>query len=394
MTLWLTLAAITALAVIGLLLPVLRGAPAPASRRDYDLTVYRDQLAEIERDLARGVLSGDQAEAARTEVQRRMLAAADVGESESDATPAETADGPRRRSSVLATVIAIAVPLAALGLYAGLGAPGVPSLPLAERQGEIADGESLEGLATGLARRLAREEGEVADWLLLARTYAQLNRYAEAAEAAGQAVARGADDPETNGFHGEMLVAANNGTVVPAAREAFARVLEQDLANPRALYYAGLALAQDGQNERALELWTALARASQADAPWMPLLRQQMAEAADAAGKPLPEIAAAPPPAAAPGPSAADVEAAAAMSDEERAAFVRAMVERLAERLEEEPDDLEGWLRLSRAYHVLGEPEQALAAVERAESLVAALPSDAPQRDAVRDARRALGLGD
>ncbi len=395
MTFWLICGLVIALVVVALLLPLLRPAaaePQPAERQD--MAVYRDQLSEIERDRARGLLDEDQAVAARLEIERRLLTA---GESEPRAAAAAT---PAAANTLLVAAVALLVPLGVLGLYLGLGEPGMPSQPFAERP-QAPAGDMLQ-MAQSLSERLQREGGTRDDWILLARTYAQIERYGQAAEAARQALSMDAEDAETLGFLGEMLVALSNGQVTAEARQAFGRSLELDANNPRALYFAGLAMAQDGKDGEALATWTSLAEGSSPDAPWMPMLRQQIVRLAGELGIETPAVALAGPNAGAPaltgqapagqmrGPSAADIEAAQEMSAEDRMAMIRSMVEGLAERLESAPEDLDGWLRLSRAYLVLNERDKAAAAVTRAEGLIETLPADAPERAAVQAARRAL----
>ena len=388
MIFWLICGLLVALAVAALLLPLLRPAKSIVDLERPDMAVYRDQLSEIERDQARGLLSEEQAVAARLEIERRLLSAA-------ESQTKQKAEGSTQASTLLVALVALLVPLAVLGLYLGLGAPGTPSQPFAERP-QAPAGDMLQ-LAQTLSQRLAREGGNRDDWLLLSRTYAQLERYGEAANAARRALEQG-EDPETLGFIGEMLVAVAGGQVTAEARQAFARSLELQPNNPRALYFSGLALAQDGEGPRALALWTELAEGSPPEAPWMPMLRQQIGNLAGELGIDTPAVALATPPSSAEGgtggqmrgPSAADIEAAQSMSAEDRMAMIRSMVEGLAERLESTPDDLEGWLRLSRAYLVLNEPEKAAAAVGRAEGLVENLPVDAPERAAGEAARQAL----
>ncbi|HSR72576.1 MAG TPA: c-type cytochrome biogenesis protein CcmI, partial [Kiloniellales bacterium] len=367
---------------------------APAAA-EHDLQVYRDQLAELERDLARGLLTEEQAAAARIEIERRLLAAdRRAGEHE---RAAATPSRPAGRLAALA--VAAGLPLAAFGLYAWLGAPGVPSQPFAERAPE--GDHEFARLAQRLADRLAQEPGDRNGWLLLARTYIQMGRSDRAVTALRRALAQGFDDAEVQGALGEALVMKDEGRVGQAARRAFAAALEADPSDPRARYYAGLALAQDGRFERAIETWSRLAEETPAEAPWRDALIRQIAQAAEASGIEPPEIAAAEPAtprqeappvgqSGVPGPSAADVAAAQEMTDEERAAFIQQMVGRLADRLEREPDDLAGWLRLARAYTVLGERDKADAALGRAEALVAELPADAPERAALESAREAL----
>jgi len=407
MIFWSVAASLIALVVAGLLVPLLRRpATAAADRNAYDMAVYRDQLAEIDRDLARGEIGAEQAATARTEVERRMLAVAPADTPQGESDPA-----PRPAHKAVAIALVIAVPALAVVAYLMLGAPGAPSQPFAERQttAEI-DGHTtpaLTEMADRLAARLAVSPDDMQGWMLLARTYAALGRYDEAARVYGQAIEHGFDSADVHAAQGEALTAAADGTVTPEARQAFAAALERDRLEPRARYYGGLALAQDGRMHEAVTTWTDLLRDAPPEASWRDFVAGQVRQAAAALGEdPPPEAAetttaetapsaasppvSSPPIAGVPGPSQADVEAAGQMSGEDRLAFIRSMVARLATRQEEQPENLDGWLRLARAYGVLGEADHAKAALARAEALVRDLPADAPQRAAVEAARQAL----
>ncbi len=405
MIFWAIAGSLCALAVGLLVLPLLRRPGQSAPSAAYGLKVYRDQLAEIAREAERGELGAAQAEAARTEIERRLLVDAEAAaEADAEAATERGSDRAAPRRAVTwgtALALAIAVPAAAIGLYLTLGTPGVPSLPFAERPApqppapEPGFAQEMGDLATRLAARLAQEPDNRDGWLLLGRTYTQLQRFDKAAEAYRTAIARGFDGAETQSALGEVLVAGAGGTVGPEARQAFAASLEDDPEDPRARYYAGLALAQGDRLRAAIELWLDLLRESTPDAPWRPMIAQQIREAAarlgieppEAATAAAPESAAQPSP---PGPSAADVAAAREMDPDQQAAFIRSMVARLAERLETEPGDFQGWLRLARAYGVLREPAKAETALARAAALVQDLPGDAPERAQFDAASRAL----
>ncbi len=400
--LWIAMAALTAAALILLLVPLLRrDRAAETDRGAYDIAVYRDQLAEVDGDLERGVLTPEQAEAARLEIQRRMLAAApdaDPGTAGKAATPA------RRSNMAAALIIAVTVPAGAVALYLGLGSPDDPDRPLAARTAAPAhvDGGgqpgSVESMVAGLAKRLEAEPDNLDGWLMLGRSYATLERYGEAAGA----YRRAADlidadaDPGLAAAVGsnwaEALVMADGGAVGATARELFRRARAADPFNPKPRFYLGLERARAGDRQGALAEWVDLVAVSPPDAPYLAAVRQQIAEAAASLGidpatlTPSPEAAElaktvmepsatargpapaapAPAPAAAPGPTRADMEAAASMTPEERAEMIRGMVERLAARLEENPDDPAGWDRLAKAYEVLGEREKAAEARKRA----------------------------
>ena len=407
MTFWLVAGALSAFAIGLLLWPLLRrpATTTAAPRQAYDLNIYQDQLAEIAREEAEGRLDAEQAVAARAEIERRLLATAETG-AEAPGGPAEPRAIDRAVTWSLAVAICFAVPLAAIGLYLLLGKPGLQSMPFAERPpleapAQRTAGPDMNALAAGLAARLAEEPDNRDGWLLLGRSYAQLNQLDAAAEAYRQAIALGFDDAEVQSALGEMLAARDGGKIGPEARSAFAAALAQDPQDPRARYYAGLALAQDGRGQEAIDLWLGLLRQSTAEAPWRPVVVQQITLAAARLGIEVPELPFAPGPVAPgpadrgaaqggaqPGPSAADVEAAGQMSAEDRAAFIRSMVARLAERLKREPGDFQGWLRLARAYGVLGDRDQARDALTRAEAAIRELPEDAPERAQLEAARK------
>jgi cytochrome c-type biogenesis protein CcmH len=408
MTFWLLAGGLSALAIALLLWPLLRRPAAAAPRQAYDLNVYRDQLAEVEREAAEGNLGVEQAAAARAEIEHRLLAAAETAVPAPDGSGKPGAIG-RPVTWSLALALGIAIPLAAIGLYLQLGNPGVPSLPFAERPvpeapAENVAGQEMETLAAGLAARLAEDPDNRDGWLLLGSSYAQLQQFDAAAQAYRRAIAQGFDDADTQSALGEMLAAQAGGTIGPEARDAFAAALEHDPNDPRARYYAGLALSQDDRPAEAIEIWLGLLRQSTAEAPWRPVVARQIREAAASLGIEAPEIPVAPDVApdsaggvprmgAQPGPSAADVEAAGEMSAEDRAAFIRSMVARLAERLEAEPGDFQGWLRLAQAYGVLGEADRAKTALARAEAAIRELPEGAPERAQLEAARKALPGG-
>ena len=400
MIFWLAAAALSVLAIGLLLWPLLRRPGETAPRQAYDLNVYRDQLAEIDREAAEGNLDAVQAAAARAEIERRLLASAETVDS-GPGGPAEPRTIDRAATWSLAVALCFAVPLTAVGIYQLLGNPGLPSVPFAERPvpeapAERAAGPDMTTLTAGLVARLAEDPDDRAGWMLLGRSYAQIQQFGAAAEAYRQAIVLGFDGAEVQGALGEMLAAQAGGTIGPEARNAFAAALEHDPQNPRALYYAGLALAQDGRAQAAIDIWLGLLRQSTAEASWRPVVAQQIQEAAASLGIEAPEIPGAPEPVQGnlqPGPSAADVEAAGQMSAEDRAAFIRSMVARLAERLEQEPGDFQGWLRLARAYGVLGERDQARDALTGAEAAIRELPEDAPERVQLDAARSELAVG-
>ncbi len=365
MILFAALAGMALVVVLCVLVPLLRPPETPRPRAEHDVEIYRDQLAELERDRARGLVTESQLEASRVEIGRRLLAA----DAAAEETPEERA-APRTRA-ILAVVLAAAVPLAAGGLYVWQGAPLGPAIMEAGNADARTAGRDTDmtTLVERLAERMKERPDDARGWRLLGRSLSSLERHSEAARAYGRAAALLPADADLKSLQGEALAAANRGTVTEEAEHLFAAALTIDPGEPRAHFYLGLAALQKGDRDGALARWRALEAASPEDAEWLPMLRQRIAGLA-------PETDAG----TARGPTREDVAAAREMLPEERARMIRGMVEGLAARLKEEPGDAEGWARLARSWRVLGEPEKERDALT---ALARLLPEDSPERAAV-----------
>jgi cytochrome c-type biogenesis protein CcmH len=382
-SLWIAIGLMTVAAAAVLSAAVARGAgQSNTHRADYDITIYKDQLAEVDRDTERGLLTQTEAEAARTEIQRRLLAAAD----DKEAGEAEVAAAPAGARAVRLG-IAILLPAGAIAFYLYLGSPDHGDLPFAGRDlaSEMAAqnpaaGSEMDVLVKRLADRLEDDPSNIEGWQLLARTLITMGRANEAVDALRQAMAMAPDRPDIAASYGEALIVVHDGRVTEQALEILETAGKADPMNPIPRYYTGMAKAQAGDTQGALQEWINLVAVSPADAPWLPNLRQQIDEAAGnmgidassivpSAGLPAPPATQAPVTAPGPGPSQEQMEAAAEMSTEDRTAMIRSMVERLAERLAGEPDDLQGWVRLERAYRVLGETDKANEAAKHIQAL-------------------------
>lgn len=387
--LWLAAALITLGVLIIVVLPLFRATSASASdsqRADYDVALYKDQLGEVERDLERGILSAEQADAARVEIQRKLLAAADQKPS------GAKSGGAQSNNKLTGIIVALFIAGGSFGFYNHLGIPQFPNLPYAERDIESERRAVEENKLTNemasmlgrLAKRLEKDPGDSKGWLLLARSLISVRQYDESVNAYKRAIALLPNDPNVAVDYAEAMIFANQGQVNDEARSVLEKTLNAVPADPKIRYYIGLGKAQAKDFKGALQDWTDIAAMSPPDAPWMMTVRQQMARAFTDSGLKPDDIKASPealeiaksikanaPRGAAdtPGPSAEDVEAASKMSADDQSKMIRGMVERLAQRLKDNPDDLEGWTRLARAYQVLGETEKALDAMKRVEEL-------------------------
>ena len=345
----------------------------------FALNVYRDQLAEIERDQQRGVLPAEQAKAARLEIQRRILALADA--------PAQQ---PARRSHRrLIGALAILLPLGGVLLYLTVGAPYLPGQPFAERQAAL-PAASPDLLA--LRQHVAAQPGDVDAWLALARLALDEQHLQESLDAFDRVIALGRKAPDIYADYGRALILFHNGEVTDDTKAVFEKALALDAKEPTARFFLAVAKAQQGDLQGAVTDWVALERDAPKDAPW----RQSLSENIDKAARQLGQDPATLPgrepghvggvsvPAAnasgtanpnnstgpnGAGPSEADIQQAAQMAPQDRAAFIQSMVDRLADRLKQQPDDLDGWLKLAHAYGVLNRADDARQAWGKAAAL-------------------------
>jgi cytochrome c-type biogenesis protein CcmH len=354
MTLWFLFALMTAAAIFAVLWPLGR-ARGDRLRADNDVAVYRDQLDEIERDRAAGLIAEAEAEAARVEVSRRLIAAADAAQA---AAPASSGAAVRRR--VAAVAVLVALPALVAGFYLTLGSPQIPGQPLSDRAATPIQNRSLDNLVAQVEAHLEKNPEDGRGWEVVGPVYMRFGRFDDAVKARRNALRLNGASADREGDLGESLMAAANGVVTAEAKEAFERALKLDPKHPKSRFFLGVAAHQDGNSAAATEIWRGMLADARPDSPWGPMVRQALAQ-----------VGAAAPEAAAPGPSAADVAAAEKMNPDDRGAMIRGMVDRLAERLKADGSDLEGWLRLVRAYTVMGDRDRALSAVA--------------------DARRALG---
>lgn len=357
MLLWLIMALMTAGAIFAVLWPLSRRAPLRAGS---DMAVYRDQLEEIERDRASGLIGEPEAAAACVEVSRRLIAAADRN------LPAP-ADGAGWRRRALALVALVLLPLGATSLYLMLGSPGLERQPQALRDQAPPEQRSIAELVGRVEAHLEQNPEDGRGWVVLGPVYMRLGRFDDAVKARRNALRLLGPDAEREADLGEALTGAANGIVTAEAREAFERAMRLDPDEFRARYFLGLAAEQDGRTREAAEMWRKLLANAPADASWIGFVRQSLARV-----DPNPPS---------PGPTADDIAAASKLPPDQQAEMVRGMVARLAERLKQDGSDVEGWLRLMRAYMVLGDKDQARAAAGDARRALANNPDKVRRLD-------------
>jgi cytochrome c-type biogenesis protein CcmH len=367
MTLWFVFALMTVAAIFAVLLPL--GRSGRAQNQGSEVAVYKDQLAEIERDLAAGLIAAPEAEAARVEISRRLLAAAG---SEPASEPTSSLKW-RRAAAVLALA---GLPLIAIGVYMPLGSPRLQDFPLAQRERGAGSGMALENLVVQVEQHLEKNPTDGRGWNVLAPVLVRLGRFDDAVRAYRNSLTYNGESSERRADLGEAIAAAAGGVVTAEAKTEFERARGLNADDPKANYFLGLAAEQDGRKDDAANIWRALLAKAPADAPWRPLVQTSLARVGGG-GATMPAL------------SDETIAASKDMNEGDRNAMVRGMVERLATRLKQNGDDVEGWLRLVRAYLVMGDRDRAMGASTDARQAVA---NDAARLRQLNEGLKTLGL--
>ncbi|MBS3650786.1 c-type cytochrome biogenesis protein CcmI [Pseudaminobacter sp. 19-2017] len=351
MLFWIIAALLTLAASLAVIVPLASPRRRAVGERDHDIEVYKDQLKELERDAARGLIGAAEAEEARAEIGRRILKIASRDDGTKEAL--------RKRSlvPVIATGAVLAVPLVSWGLYAAIGSPALPAQPLSARLGADPAKSSIEELVARAESHLASNPEDGRGWDVLAPVYLRTGRFADSVAAYRSSIRLEGETPARLSGLGEAIAGAAGGIVTAEARAAFAKAAELDTKDPKARFYLATADAQEGKLEDAATAWRKMLQDLPAESPWRGAARDAIAEAerriAVARGE------------AQPGPTQDQIDAAAAMSDTDRAAMINSMVEGLDAKLRQNPQDPEGWIRLVRSYAALGRTDEAKDALGR-----------------------------
>ncbi|MFN4061273.1 MAG: c-type cytochrome biogenesis protein CcmI [Paracoccus hibiscisoli] len=386
---WILAAGLTAITAFAILSPLRKGRAGPAPAASYDLRVYRDQLAEVERDLERGVIGPEDAQRLRAEIGRKVL---DADRRLGQAGPAGLAG----RALVPALVLALML-AGAVVLYLREGVPGAPDMPLAERvaaadaayrarpaQAEAeaqaparpapdlsqADPDYL-AMIDQLRAAVARNPQDQQGLALLATNEMRLGNLTAARDAQQRLVDLRGDqaDPVQLMQLATLMVEAAAGVVTPEAEAVLARTLTLDPDQPQARYLRGVMLIQNGRPDLAFPIWRRLLEEGPTNAPWVPSIRAAIEELAWLAGE-----AGYRAPSDQPGPDALDLEAARDMSPEDQALMAEDMVARLQDRLASQGGTPDEWARLISALAVLDRDDHARRILAEARNRFGATP--------------------
>ncbi|WP_230531847.1 c-type cytochrome biogenesis protein CcmI [Microvirga roseola] len=368
MVIWIILLVMTALAVMAVLWPLSRHR-AIAVQVDPDTQFYREQIAEIERDLKRGALMPAEAEAAKAEAGRRLLRATGTHSGE---TAAVGEPALRRRRAVSAFALS-AIPILALAVYGAYGSPHLLTHPPTAQVRQQTEQLDLMRAVAQIESHLAQNPQDGRGWEVVAPVYIRMGRLDDAAKAYEAAIRHLGPEPDRLANYGEVLVLAKNGLVSAEAQAAFEQAVKLDRTSPKARYYLARAAEQDGQVEKAKAGYSELLAMSPADAPWTAVVRQELTRL----GAPVPE----------PQPALAGQGGAPQIGAED----IARMVSGLASRLEAQGGTAEEWVRLMRSYAVLGQRDKAIEAAKRARQ---ALAQDEKALETIDTMARELKLTD
>ncbi len=428
MTLWIVLTALTSFAAILVAAPFIRKLDGVDKSTAQSIEVYRDQMKELEKEKEDGILDDASAKLAQTEIERRVLAIS------SEEKENGFSFSPKVQFAAVAVVSSF-VSVGATMLYTMTGEPELPAAPFAAQMAQTAtpaadelqrrlalpetnggarailasntsDVGSADQLVKDLAARLEKNPDDEKGWRMLGWSYFNTKRYTKAADAYAKAVALNSEDADLQSAYGETLVRAADGFVSTKANAIFDKTLELNPKDARARFFKGMKLEQDGDQKAALKLWKEILADAPKDAYWIDGLRKRVDELqvsttgvpnllAPMAGKSVDKAETKVQPnqvaegKITKGPTKEDIKAAGEMTPKDRQAMIKGMVDRLAARLEDNPKDMEGWIKLMRSRLVMGDKDEALAVSKKAAKIFANEPMQLAQ---ITEAAKKLGL--
>ncbi|PCI38599.1 MAG: c-type cytochrome biogenesis protein CcmI [Rhodospirillaceae bacterium] len=356
--LWISAGILTVLSLLSLLAPMLKQSKAVVApaRGDFDLTVYKDQLVEIDKDLERGVLSADQATSARTEIERRMLAIA----TEADVVLKNT---PLPKWMVM--MIVVMIPAGAFAMYMSLGEPTIKDYPIATRE-QPKDGDvntriaQLQKMIDNIKTQIEEDPTNPNNWARLAQARQMIGNSQGSILAYKKLVSLTNRNPEALMALAEAMFVDADDVVTPAAAALFKEAKIAMPGNPMTYYYLAIERQVVGDDQGAMDEYAGLLSISPSNGEWVPNIQDRMKALAKKSGLSVPAVKMMAPMQAkldvpASGPTQEQIQDAQSMSGTDQNAMIQSMVTRLADKLKDNPDDLEGWKRLANAYKVLGD---------------------------------------
>jgi len=388
-----------------------------------DISACIDQLTEFEKKAAAGTIDGNEADVTRADIKRRILSAGRT----------EKLDRARlslsKRNLAVVAVAGIAI-VGSFGLHAWNNdlANSITSMQLGSRnstsvvdqlaaataalppgplflqnqqRGRVQGQQqatlgSVEEMIDRVVQRLKRNPKDVEGWRVLGWSYFNTDRFEESSAAYAKAIELSPNNAELRSAYGEALVRAAAGNVTDEAKAVFERTLQLNPADSRAHFFIGLSKEQAGDKMSALNDWIAILNHGDSSEPWFADLTQRANKLGQDVGVDVSSLlhrgnaettggvlgslekqqSAAPDAARKTEPTAEDVRNAEAMAPTDRAAMIRGMVDRLAARLEETPNDVEGWIKLIRSRKILGENDAAEEALHRALDIFKGAPQE------------------
>jgi cytochrome c-type biogenesis protein CcmH len=361
MILWIILTLMACAACVWIAIPLIRKFDRQYSYVTQTTAIYEEQLKEIERDANSGAIDDTAADAGRIEVQRRML---DAVKAQRDPRPLSRA---WRGLALISTTGFVA--LASVLLYAQLGSPTLQpvlqSAPQPSASAVPTTGQ-VDEMVAKLERRLKSSPNDADGWRMLGWSYFNTQRYAQSAEAYKMAMTLDSGNLDYRAAYAEALVQGANGIVTPEAASEFVEVLKVDAQNPRALFYDALRMEQSGEKSAALEKWMALYKNAPPDAGWLTDVRSHIASIGQELGRDVSAFAQVSAAVPVPPVSQDDVAAIQSLPAGDQQEMIRSMVNGLAEKLDANPRNADGWIRLMRSRMVLADPENAKLALSKA----------------------------
>jgi cytochrome c-type biogenesis protein CcmH len=282
---WLICAGLVAIA-LAFVLPTLLQRPDETSednRSEANVEIYRDQLRELDADLANGIVSPEQYRQDRDEIERRLLddvpTAAEVGKKPPPATP----------DRVVVYALAFGIPVGAVALYFLVGTSAAlsgvpPQSAAAANPGAARTQQTIEANVAALAKRLEQDPNDADGWTMLARSYINLEKYREASDAYAKASALKTQDADVLVEYAFALAMANGRQLQGQPTELVRKALQIAPENPRALELAGSAEFEAKNYKQAIAHWQKLLEKSSGNAELTQTVSQRIDEAKRLAG--------------------------------------------------------------------------------------------------------------